>query len=169
MEISAARSLPSLRTRTEVGIGDVDGRASLLKFGDDGTEMIGIAIGNGEIARGDRAGDKESSGFDAVWIDAVMRSFEAGDALHVDGRGSCAFNFGAHGDEQGGKVANLGLARAVFHQRFAFGEDRSHEQIFSAGDSDLVEDDVSAFELVGAGFEIAVFLDESRRPFFRGP
>ena len=96
-----------------------------------------------------------------------MRALEAGDALHVDGGGAGALDFGAHGDEQRREVADLGLARAVFHQGFAFSKDSGHQQIFSAGDCDLVEDDVSAFEFVGAGFEVAVLLGDGRRPSFR--
>ena len=49
-------------------------RAGFLKFGDDRTKMVGIAVGNGEVARGDSAGDEECAGFDAVGIDAVMRA-----------------------------------------------------------------------------------------------
>ena len=34
--------------------------------------------------------------------------------------------------------------------------DGGHQQVFGAGDGDLVEDDVRAFEAVGLGFEVAV-------------
>ena len=38
---------------------------------------------------------------------------EASDALHLDGGGASAFDSGAHGDEQGGEVGDLG-SRAQF-------------------------------------------------------
>ena len=166
VEMSAARSLPSLRTRTESAPRMSTRCTGFLKLGDDGAEMVGVAIGDGEIARGDGAGDEEGAGFDAVGIDAVMRALEAGDALHADGGGAGAFDLCAHGGEQRGEVGDLGLARAVLHQGFAFGKDGGHEEIFGAGDGDLVEDDVSAFELVGAGFEVAVLLDDGGAHFF---
>jgi hypothetical protein len=149
-----------------VGVEDVDGRAGFLKLGDDGAEVVGVAIGDGEVTPGDCAGNEECAGFDAVGVDAVMRAVEAGDALHVDGGGSGAFDLGAHGNEQFGKIADFRLARAVFHQRFAFGEDGGHEEIFSTGDGDLVEDDVGALELAGTGFEVAVFLEDFSSHFF---
>ena len=74
-----------------------------------------------------------------------------GDALDADGAGACAFDLCAHGDEQGGEVGDLGLAGAVFEEGFAVGEDGGHEEVFGAGDGDLVEDDVRAFEAVGCG------------------
>ena len=101
--------------------------AGFLKFGDDGAEVVGVAVGDGEVAAGDGACDEEGAGLDAVGIDAVMRAVEAGDALYADGGGSGAFDLCAHGNEEGGEVADFGFARAVFHQGFAFGEDGGHE------------------------------------------
>ena len=50
-------------------------------------------------------------------------------------------------------------SRAQFcNDGFAFGESRGHEQVFGAGDGDFVENDFRAFEAVGAGFDVAVFL-----------
>ncbi len=66
----------------------------------------------------------------------------------------------AHGGEQGGEVGDFRFARAVFHHGFAFGEDGGHEQVFGAGDGDLVEDDVCALEAVGAGFDVSVLLGD---------
>jgi len=98
-------------------------------------------------------------------FDAMARAVEFGDALDADGAGAGAFDFCSHGGEEGGEVCDLGLAGAVFEDRFAFGESGGHEEIFGAGDGDLVEDDVRAFEaafaVVGAaGFEVAVVLGD---------
>ena len=75
-------------------------------------------------------------------------------------------NLRAHGGEQGGEVGDFRLAGAVLHEGFAVGEDGGHEQVFSAGDGDLVEDDVRAVETVGAGFEVAVLLGDDGAHFF---
>jgi hypothetical protein len=120
----------------------------------------GVAAVDVEVAAGDGSGDEEGSGFDAVGVDAMARAVEFGDALNADGGGACAFDLCAHGDEQGGEVGDFGLAGAVFEEGFAFGEDGGHEEVFGAGDGDLVEDDVRAFEAVGAGFEVAVLLGD---------
>ena len=106
----------------------------------------GIAAVDVEIASGDGSGDEEGAGFDAVGIDAVARAVESGDALDADGAGAGAFDFRSHGGEQGGEVGDFRLARAVFEDGFAIGEDGGHEEVFGAGDGDLVEDDVRAFE-----------------------
>ena len=89
--------------------------------------------------------------------------------LTLDGGGAGAFDLGAHGDEQGGEVGDLGLAGAVFEEGFAVGEGGGHEEVFGAGDGDLVEDDVRAFEAVGAGFEVAVVLGDGGAHRLRGP
>src|SRR6185437_2659929 len=49
---------------------------------------------------------------------------------------------------------------AVFHHRFAIGEDGGHQQVFGAGYGDLVEVDVRAFEAVGASFNISVLVGD---------
>ena len=107
---------------------------------------VGIAAVDVEVAAGDGAGDEEGAGFDAVGVDAVARAVEFGDTLDADGAGAGAFDLCAHGGEQGGEVGDFGFAGAVFEDGFAFGEDGGHEQVFGAGDGDLVEDDVCAFE-----------------------
>ncbi len=99
--------------------------------------------------------------FDAVGVDAIARTqLEFSHALHADDAGAGAGDLCAHGIEERGEVGDLRLAGAVFKGGFAVGEDRSHEEIFGAGNGDLVEDDVSALEAVGAGFEIAVLLGD---------
>ena len=123
-------------------------------------EVSGVAVVDVEVAAGDGAGDEEGAGLDAVGIDAVACAVELGDALDADGGGAGAFDLRAHGDEQSGEVGDLGLASAVLEEGFAVGEDGGHEQVFGAGDGDLVEDDVRAFEAVGAGFEVAVLLGD---------
>ena len=67
-------------------------------------------------------------------------------------------NLCAHVVEQRGEVGDFGLAGAILHDGFALGESGGHEQVFGAGDGDLVEDDFRAVEAVGAGFDVAVFL-----------
>ena len=138
------RSLPSLRTRTEFGP-RMSGGAGLLQAwrsrrrGDQGCSR--------RRTRSPRvmAPAMRKVRLHTVGIDAVMRAVKLGDAVDVDGGRSSAFDLRSHGNEEGGEIADFGLASAVFHQGFAFGEG-GHEQIFSAGDGDFVEDDVRAFE-----------------------
>ena len=80
--------------------------------------------------------------------------------------GACAFDLRAHGGEQRGEVGNFGFARAVLEEGFTLGEDGGHEQVFSAGDGDLVEDDVRALEAFGAGLDVAVLVADDRAHAF---
>src|SRR6185369_16525225 len=84
-------------------------RAGLGEFGDDSAEMIRIAIGNGEIASCDCAGNEKCSSFDALGIDAVVGTVEAGDSLHANGGGAGSLDLRAHGGEQGCQIGDLGL------------------------------------------------------------
>ena len=82
--------------------------------------------------------------------------------MHADGRRARALDLRAHGGEQRGQVDDLGLARAVLHQRFALGQHRGHQQVFGAGDGDLVEDQMRAVQALGARLKIAVLLRDHR-------
>ncbi len=124
--------------------------------------MLGLAAVDVEVAAGDGSGDEEGAGLDAVGVDAVARAVEFGDALDADGGGAGAFDLCAHGGEERGEVGDFGLAGAVLEDGFAVGEDGGHQEVFGAGDGDLVEDDVRALEAVGAGFEVAVVLGDGR-------
>ena len=146
----------------DVVFADVDADTTLFEFGDERAEVLRFSAVDVEVAAGDGAGHEEGSGFDAVGVDAVARSVEFADALDADGAGACAFDFGSHGDEERGEVGDFGLAGAVLEDGLAFGQGGGHEEVFGAGDGDLVEDDVCAFEAVGAGFEVAVVVDDGR-------
>ncbi len=150
----------SAGTDADVVLADVEADAALFELGDEGAEVGGFAGVDVEVAAGDGSGDEEGSCLDAVGVDAVTGTVEAGDALNADGRGSGAFDLCSHGDEHGGEVGDFGLARAVFEEGFAVGEDGCHQEVFGSGDGDLVEDDVRAFEAVGPGFEIAVIVGD---------
>ena len=104
-----------------------------------------------------RRGNEERPGLDAVGNDAVARAMQLVHAVHAHGRGARAFDLRAHLDQQGGQVGDFGLAGAVFHQGFAFGERGRHQQVFGAGDGDLVENDVRAAQALGARVHVAVF------------
>jgi hypothetical protein len=75
--------------------------------------MFGFAGVDAEVAAGDGSGDEKGAGFDAVWVDAMARAVEFGDALDADGAGACALDFCSHGNEEGGEVGDLGFAGTV--------------------------------------------------------
>ena len=96
-----------------------------------------------------------------------MCAIEPRDALDMNCRRAGAFDLRSHRGEQRGEVGDFGLASAILHHGFAFGQNGGHQQVFGAGDGDLVEDDVCPFEFVGAGFEVAVLLRDSSAHFFQ--
>ena len=149
-----------------VGADGVDARAGVGEPRDDCAEMSGVAVGDAEVAAGDCAGDEEGSGLDAVGVDAVFCAVELVDSLDADGRRARALDLRAHGGEQRGEVGDFGFAGAVLEERFALGEDGGHEQVFGAGDGDLVEDDVRALEAFGAGLDVAVLVADDRAHAF---
>ncbi len=139
---------------------DIDLDAALFEFGDESAEVLRFAAIDVEVSAGNGSCDEEGSGFDAVGVDTMTRAVESGDALNADGCGACAFDLCSHGDEQGGEVGDFRLAGAVFKEGFSLGQRGGHQEVFGSGDGDLVEDDVCAFEPVGAGFEVAVVLGD---------
>ena len=122
-------------------------------------EVVGNAAGDGDVASGDSCGYDVGSGFDAVGDDFVFRSVQFGDAFYADDAGAGAGDFRAHFQEEVSEVDNFGFARGVLDDGFSVGEHGGHQDIFSAGDGDAIEDDARAFESVGrGGFDVAVFL-----------
>ena len=58
------------------------GNAGGLELGDDGAEMGGITVGDGDVAIGDGSSDEESACFDAIWNDGVGGAVEFLDAVN---------------------------------------------------------------------------------------
>src|SRR5215831_3005483 len=129
--------------------------------------MVGIAIRHYQVARGDCARDKERACLDAIGMDAIARAMQAGDSLDADRGCASAFDPRAHRGEKGSEISDFGLARAVLHKGFPFGKDCGHEEVFSSGNRDFVEDDVGAFELARARLEVAVFLRDGCAHFLK--
>src|ERR1700683_5433779 len=131
--------------------------------------MSRCAAGDVEISAGERARNDIGSGFDAIRNDAVLGAVKFGNALDTDGRSSTAFDVRAHFVEQVGEVGDFGLTGAILHDGFTVGEGGSHQQIFGAGDRDLVENNLRAFKPLGTGFDIAMVLAngcaETLQPF----
>ena len=73
----------------------------------------------------------------------MFRAVQFADAFYSDGGCAGAFDLCAHLVEQIGQIGDFGFAGAVLQDGFAFGERRGHQQVFGAGDGDLVEDDFS--------------------------
>ena len=143
VEMLVALSEPPERTRTcPCRLSRRTPQASSLAM--SAPRWAGLQSVDVEVAAGDGRGDEEGAGLDAVGIDAVARAVESGDSLDADGGGACAFDLCAHGVEQGGEVTDFGLAGAVLEEGLAVGERGGHEEVFRAGDGDLVEDDVRA-------------------------
>ncbi len=90
-------------------------------------------------------------------------------AFYANGGRARAFDLRSHFIQQGGEVGDFRLAGAILQDGFAFGQRSGHEQVFGAGDGDFVEDDFSAFQARGGGFDVAVLLRDFRAEAFRGP
>ena len=115
--------------------------ADFMKLAEQRVEVGGIASGDVEVAAGHRSGDDKRAGFDAVGDDAVLRAVQFAHALYANRGRAGAFDLGAHFVEQVGEVRDFGLARAILQNGLAIGESCGHQQVFGAGNGDLVEDD----------------------------
>jgi len=135
---------------------------------------VWLAAVNVEVAAGDGSGDEEGSGFDAVGVDTMARAW----SLATPGCGWCgagAFDFAPLAVRRAARSVTRVRGRN-FRRRIRFGEGGGHEEIFGAGDGDLVEAIVRAFERplpsLGASFEVTVVLGDggamaSRRRMWR--
>ncbi len=139
---------------------NVELHAALFELGDERAKMRGVAAVDVEVAARDGSGHEEGAGLDAVGVNSVAGSVELRHALHADGGGAGALDLCTHGDEERGEVGDLRLAGAVLKERLALSERCRHQEVFGARDGDLVEDDVRAFQAVGAGFEVAVVVGD---------
>ena len=123
--------------------------SDFMKLAEKRFEMRGIASRDVQIAASHRAGNDERAGFDAVGNDAVLRAFQLAHTFHANGGRAGALDLRSHFIQQIGEVGDFRLARAVLQDGLAVGESRGHEQVFGAGDGDLVENNFCAFEAGG--------------------
>ena len=72
-----------------------------------------------DLAAGDRAGDEEGAGLDAVGQHFVVRAVQALDAFDDQRRGAGALDLRAHRVEAIGEVDDLGFLRGVLDDRGA--------------------------------------------------
>ena len=145
VEISAARSLPWARTRTASGPSTSTRAPASSQLGDHRAQMRGIAVGHDQVAAGNRARNQKRSRLNAIGTDAVTarraacsrRARESSPCPRP--QSSRPWQSAARPDR------TTSGSRAQFSiSGFAVGQHRGHEQIFSAGDGDLVEDQMCA-------------------------
>src|ERR1051326_3204369 len=128
--------------------------------------MIGVTIRKLQVASSKYGGDHKCACFNTIRNDAVSRAVKLLYALDADGVRPCALNPCAHLGEQSGQVYNFRLARAVLHDGFTFSESGGHHEIFSAGNGNLVKNNVAAAQAICTGFNISVLLlDRSTKAF----
>ena len=138
-----------------------------MQFGDHCAQVSWVAIGHNQIAARDCAGYQKCSRLDAIGIDAIACAMEPFNALDSKRRSAGPFDLRAHRSQQGRKVGNFRLTRAVFHEGFALCKHGRHQQVFSAGDGDLVKDNVRAFQPLRAGLKVSVFLSDGGAHLFQ--
>ena len=88
----------------------------------------------------------------------MLRAFQLAHAFYADRGCACAFDASSHFVEKIGEVGDFGFAGAILEDGLAFRQSCGHQEIFGAGDGDLVEDDLCAFQAVGFGFDVTVLL-----------
>ncbi len=80
---------------------------------------------------------------------------------------SRTFDLRAHLVEQRRQVDNLRLARAILKNGFALGQSSGHQEVFSSGDRDFLEDYPRAFQPLGAGLDVAMLLRDLGSEFLQ--
>src|SRR5208282_27392 len=119
-------------------------------------------------AAGDGAGDEERAGLDAIGNDGVGGAMKKFDALDAEGGSAHTLDFGAHFNQEFGETGDFGFERAICEDRFAFGQDRGAEDIFSAGDRDFREAEGIATQAAGAGLDVAMLDGNFGAELFQG-
>ena len=95
----------------------LDRAAGLLELGEHELEVRRVESAHGDRPAGERAGDDERAGLDAVADDAVLDGVQRLDALDGDGGRAAAVDARAHRVEEVDEVDDLGLARGVLDDR----------------------------------------------------
>src|SRR5205807_1286610 len=118
--------------------------SDFCKFQKQSFKVMRLAACDIEIAPRKSGSDDEGSSLNAIRNDAMASTVQLADALDVNGGSSRTLNVCAHLVEQVGEIGDFRLAGAILHDGFAFGEGGRHENVFRAGDGDLVENNFSA-------------------------
>ena len=131
-------------------LGDLHFETAVGEGGGDGAEVFGDDLFEGDAVADHGACDEEGAGFDAVGDDGVFGAVEFFDAFDGDAVGACAFDFGAHFDEEVGEVFDFGFGGGAFDDGGAFGEGGGHHDVVGAKHGGAV----FAHEVEGAAFEV---------------
>ena len=124
----------------------VDGRAAFHELRDDGTDVIRHAVLDQNVASGDRRGDHERSGLDAVRDDRVAGAVQRIDTFDADRIGAGAFDLSPHLVEEVREIDDLGLLRRIFNDGRAPRQRGGHHDVFRSPDTGEVQIDQRAFQ-----------------------
>ena len=114
-----------------------------------GAEQVDAAVGQAEFAVGDGRGAGERAELDAIRQDGMHGAGEPRGALDAELMRAEAGHPGAHRDQAGGQVGDLGLARGIADRRRAVGQDGGEQQVFGGADRGQRQQDVGAAQARG--------------------
>ena len=121
-----------------------DLNANFAQLADDAIAVFGIAVSDFQFAFRDCGRSDESSGFDSIGNDRVLRATETFDARNLNRRRARATHARAHFVEQFRKISYFRFARGIVNRGNSTSERRRHHQVFGAGDGNLIEADFCA-------------------------
>jgi hypothetical protein len=124
--------------------------AGLLELGEHGAEVVGDHRCHPQAGAGDRGGEQEGAGFDAVGDDGVVGAVEAIDPHDRDRGGAGAAHLGTHRDQQARQIHHFRLEGGVLDHRFAVGQGGGHHQGFGGPHTRAVKVDAAAGEAMAA-------------------
>ena len=134
----------------------LDLRSRFLKLADHRVQNADAGTLELDVAAGGGGRAEERPGFDAVGHDSMRRAVQTAHAFDGDQIGARPPDARTHRIQAIGKVDHFGLARGVFQHGNALSQGRRHHQVLGAGHRHQVEDDVRAFQAIGARQDIAL-------------
>ena len=122
---------------------------------DHRVEMRRLRAEDPDASAGNRPGNEEGAGLDAVRQHTVFAGAKPLAAFDDDRVGAGTGDLRAHRGQERRKVDDLGFARGVLDDRAAARERRRHHQVLRAGDAHGVLDDARAAEPSRLGMDVA--------------
>src|SRR5208283_2768792 len=144
-----------------------DLNSAFVQLAEKRSHVLRIAIGDREIASGERSCEDKGPSLNPVGNNAVSGAAELFNATHANGSRARALDLCSHFAEQGCEIHYLGFAGAVLKNRLTLSQRRCHQQVFRPGNGFLLEHDARSLEALGAGLDVAMLLRDARSQLFQ--
>ena len=134
-----------------------DSNTRLTQFFQHHFKFSRISITAGHITTAYGGCYQKGAGFYAIWQYLMLATMQGFDTFNHYGIGTGTAYFCAHGIEINSQVDHFRFTCGILYCGATLRQHSGHHQVFCAGHTHHIHDDMRTFQAAGTGFNIAIF------------